>query len=70
MSNEHHSPEQTPIEQLQETNQVIGQLLSSKILAIEDTDIELELANLIYGNPERDYAECPPIAKTFRSTEV
>lgn len=70
MSNDHHSAEQTTIEQFNETNQVIGQIFSSAILSISDSELEFELANLIYGNPERDYAENPSIAKTFRSTEV
>jgi len=37
---------------------------------VTDSEFEIELANLVYGHPEIDYAENPPVATKFKSTEV
>ncbi|CAF0787901.1 unnamed protein product [Rotaria sp. Silwood1] len=40
------------------------------VIAVTDSELESELANLVYGRPEKDYAENPVIVSTFKSTEV
>ncbi len=61
---------QTPSDQYDGINKAISQIFSSRVISISDSELEYELANLIYGHPEHDYAENPPIATTFKSTEV
>ncbi len=61
---------QDMIERYDEVNKVIGQIFSSLVVSISDSELEYELANLIYGHPENDYAENPIVATTYKSTEV
>jgi hypothetical protein len=51
-------------------NKAISQIFSSRVISVSDSELEYELVNLIFGHPEYDYAENPPIAKTFKSTEI
>ena len=61
---------QATIRESNGVNNVIGQIFSNRVISISDSELEFELANLIYGNPENDYAENPLFATTFKSTEV
>lgn len=51
-------------------NKAISQIFSSRVISISNSELEYELANLIYGHPEHDYAENPLVATTFKSSEV
>ncbi|CAF2562446.1 unnamed protein product [Rotaria sp. Silwood2] len=42
----------------------------NRVVSVTDSELESELANLVYGRPENDYAENPIPAPTFKSTEV
>ncbi len=70
ISGANNSNIQTPSDQYDGINKAISQIFSSRVISISDSELEYELANLIYGHPEHDYAENPPIATKFKSTEV
>ncbi|UJR16159.1 hypothetical protein I4U23_003069 [Adineta vaga] len=40
------------------------------VISVSDSELEIELAYLVYGRPENEYAEKPLHASTFISTEV
>jgi len=62
--------EENGIEQYDGVNKIIGQIFSSRVVSVSDSELEWELVNLIYGHPENDYAENPIVATTYKSTEV
>lgn len=68
--NENDTDIQAMIEQSDGINKVIGQIFSNRVVSVANSELEYELANLIYGHPENDYAEQPLVATTFKSTEV
>ncbi|CAF1006303.1 unnamed protein product [Adineta steineri] len=41
-----------------------------RVISISDSEFEIELANLVYGHPEIDYAENRLMTTTYKSTEV
>ncbi|CAF0763718.1 unnamed protein product [Rotaria sordida] len=51
-------------------NETFSQPLSSRIVSVTDSELEYELANLIYGHPEKDYIENPSISITDKSHSV
>jgi hypothetical protein len=51
-------------------NNIIRQTFPTRVISVSNSELEIELANLIYGHPEKDYAETPHVAPTFKSTEV
>ena len=57
---------QVIIDQQEIINQTLAQLFPSRVVSVSDTELEFELANLIYGHPEKDYVEAPavPVANT------
>ena len=52
------------------SNVARGQPLSCRLSSVSDPQVELELANLIYGHPERDYAENHIVSTPWKTTEV
>lgn len=61
---------QTPENGFDGMNKAIGHIFSSEISSVSDTELEIELAKLVYGHPENDYAENPIVATTCKSTDV
>ena len=57
---------QVIIDQQEIINQTLAQLFPSRVVSVSDSELECELANLIYGHPEKDYVETPvvPVANT------
>lgn len=51
-------------------NSILAQPFSTRVLSISDTELEYELANLIYGCPEAEYTETPSTAATLKSVDV
>ncbi|CAF1006435.1 unnamed protein product [Adineta steineri] len=48
----------------------ISQNFPPRVISISDSEFEIELANLVYGHPEIDYAENRLMTTTYKSTEV
>ncbi|CAF3525477.1 unnamed protein product [Rotaria sp. Silwood1] len=51
-------------------NEALSQPLSSRIVSITDSELEYELANLIYGHPEKDYIENSSISITRKPDDA
>ena len=52
------------LEQQETIFRTMAQLFPSRIVSITDSQLEYELANLVYGNPQCDYTETslpPPV---------
>ncbi|CAF0890597.1 unnamed protein product [Adineta ricciae] len=47
------------IKEQDEINTILNQPFSTRVVSISDTELEYELANLIYGCPAIDYKENP-----------
>ena len=48
----------------------MSQPLTCRLSSVSNPQVELELANLIYGHPERDYAENHIVSTPWKCTEV
>ncbi|CAF2517852.1 unnamed protein product [Rotaria sp. Silwood2] len=51
-------------------NEALSQPLSSRIVSVTESELEYELANLIYGHPEKDYVENPTISIIHKADDV
>ena len=61
---------QVIIREQDQINNVIRHAFPPRVISVTDSEFEYELANLVYGHPEKDYAENPLVAPTFKSSEV
>ncbi|CAF1149287.1 unnamed protein product [Rotaria magnacalcarata] len=61
---------QITIDEQNEISNALRQPVSNRVVSVTDAELEIELARLVYGNPEEDYAENASIARVFKSTEV
>jgi hypothetical protein len=48
---------QLVLDQQKVIERTLGQILSARNVSVSDSELELELANLVYGHPEKDYRE-------------
>ncbi|CAF0917948.1 unnamed protein product [Adineta steineri] len=58
------------IEPIIDKQNEISQNFPPRVISISDSEFEIELANLVYGHPEIDYAENRLMTTTYKSTEV
>ncbi|CAF1017334.1 unnamed protein product [Adineta ricciae] len=47
-----------------------GRMFPIRIVSVSDSELEIELAYLVYGHPENEYAEKPWHGSTIISAEV
>ncbi|CAF1634405.1 unnamed protein product [Adineta ricciae] len=47
-----------------------GRMFPIRIVSVSDSELEIELAYLVYGHPENEYAEKPWHGSTIISSEV
>ncbi|CAF0866227.1 unnamed protein product [Rotaria sordida] len=53
-----------------EISNTLSKPFPHRVISVNDAELETELANLVYGRPENDYAENPIVVTTIKSTEV
>ncbi|CAF3248103.1 unnamed protein product [Rotaria socialis] len=61
---------QIAIDEQNGISNALRQPVSNRVVPVTDAELEIELARLVYGNPEKDYAENASIVPVFKSTEV
>jgi hypothetical protein len=61
---------QASIDEQRNITRVLTPKFPGRVVSVADTELELELAQLVYGHPEAEYAENPLRHNTIRSTEV
>ena len=57
------------LEQQEIIFRTMAQLFPSRIVSTTDSQLEYELANLVYGNPESDYAEASLLPPSTLKTD-
>ena len=58
------------IDQQNKISDAFRRTIPPRVISVSNSELEIELANLVYGHPENDYAENPRPPRIFKSTEV
>jgi hypothetical protein len=61
---------QTIIEEQKIINETLTQPFPSRIISITDTELEVELATLMFEHPENEHVENAPTSTTANSTST